>query len=87
MPLAAARSAGRLVVQVNEQSPRTFVNSAVHVSEAAAIVESPQPLPQLPSLEVTPVHLAIGRHVANLVPHGATIQIGIGGIPKPCRWP
>lgn len=80
--LTAARQARRLVVQVNPAMPRTCGNSMLHVSEASAIVEAEQPLPEFLQGEVTTTHHAIGRHVAALVPDRATLQVGVGGIPE-----
>ncbi|MBE0656494.1 MAG: acetyl-CoA hydrolase/transferase family protein [Bryobacteraceae bacterium] len=80
--LTAARSAKRLVVQVNDHMPRTLGNSIIHVSEADAIVERSAPLPVFDQGEITGIHRAIGRHVAALIPDGATLQIGVGGIPE-----
>lgn len=80
--LTAARQARRLVVQVNPAMPRTCGNSMLHVSEASAIVEAEQPLPEFLQGEVTTTHHAIGRHVAALVPDRATLQVGVGAIPE-----
>jgi acyl-CoA hydrolase len=80
--LTAARTARRLIVQVNRNMPRTFGDAAVHVSQAHAIVEADEPLPEFDQGEVTDIHRAIAGHVAELVPDGATIQVGVGGIPE-----
>lgn len=80
--LTAARSAKLLAVQVNDQMPRTSGNSVIHISQAAAIVEASAPLPVFDQGEITEVHRAIGCHVAALIPEGATLQIGVGGIPE-----
>jgi acyl-CoA hydrolase len=79
--LTAARCARRLVVQVNPRMPRTQGDAAVHVSECAAVVEHEEELPEFHQGELTAVHRDIGRHVANLIPDEATLQIGVGGIP------
>ncbi len=80
--LTAARAAQRLVVQVNPRLPRTHGCSAIHVTEAHAIVEAERELPVFDQGQVTAVHRAIARHVAELVPDRATLQIGVGGIPE-----
>jgi acyl-CoA hydrolase len=36
---------------------------------------------ELPRRPITDMHRAIARHVANLIPDGATLQMGIGGVP------
>jgi len=51
------------------------------VSEIDAVVEVSQPLCTLPPEKITELHRAIARNVASLIDDGATIQLGIGGIP------
>jgi acyl-CoA hydrolase len=79
--LTAAKHARHLIVEVNDQCPRTLGDSFLHVSKADTIVEVSHPLAEYKKQEVTDLHLAIARHVANLIPDGATLQTGIGGIP------
>jgi acyl-CoA hydrolase len=80
--LTAAHVARHVVVEVNEQAPRTLGDSFLHVSKVDALVEASHPLCEYKKAEVTEVHRAIAAHVANLVPDGATMQTGIGGIPE-----
>lgn len=79
--LTAARCARHLIVEINDRNPRTFGNTFLHVSEAHALVEASHPLPEFPSGEAAEIHHAIARHVAALIPDGATLQAGIGAIP------
>jgi acyl-CoA hydrolase len=79
--LTAAKHARHLIVEVNDQCPRTLGDSFLHVSKADVIVEASHPLAEYKKQEVTDLHRAIARHVANLIPDGATLQTGIGGIP------
>jgi acyl-CoA hydrolase len=78
---AAADTARTAIGLVNPRVPRTMGNSAVHVSRFAALVETDRPLPHGHAAEIGPIEEAIGRHVANLVPERATLQMGIGAIP------
>jgi acyl-CoA hydrolase len=61
--------------------PRTYGDSFIHVSQIDRIVEASQPLCELKKHPSGPVEAAIGRNVASLVPNGACLQLGIGGIP------
>jgi itaconate CoA-transferase len=70
------------VVEVNKNMPRVFGESLVHVSEVGAIVEHDAPLPEFPEHAPQPEDEKIGQAVAELIPDGATIQMGIGGIPN-----
>jgi acyl-CoA hydrolase len=79
--LTAARRAKIVVAQVNEYMPRTYGDSFIHVSDIDVVVEAARPLCQLKPVEITDVHRDIGRNVASLIEDGATLQLGIGGIP------
>jgi 4-hydroxybutyrate CoA-transferase len=72
----------RVAVEINPHMPRTLGDTFIHVSRADALVETSHPLVEYPQPCVTDVHRAIGKRVAQLVPDGATIQTGIGGIPE-----
>ena len=79
--LTAARLARYVVAQVNDQMPRTYGDSFIHVSKIDAIVESSRPLCAMKKIEITDMQAAIARNVAGLIEDGAVIQTGIGGIP------
>src|SRR5579863_4731453 len=79
--LTAVRCARYVIAQVNDQMPRTYGDSFVHVNQIDAFVESSRPLRELRPVEITDLHTKIGRHVAGLVDDGAVLQTGIGGIP------
>src|SRR5581483_5188905 len=80
--LTAAQCARRRVIaEVNDQMPRTLGDSFIHVSRLSAIVETSHPLPEMTPAPVSDVQRRIGEKVASLIPDGATLQLGIGGIP------
>lgn len=79
--LTAAKCAKYVVAQVNDQTPRTYGDSFIHVSKIEAFVESSRPLCELPKPEITEMHVAIAKNVASLIEDGAVLQTGIGGIP------
>jgi len=78
---AACRAAKTVIVQVNEQMPRVLGDSFLHVNRADAIVEHTEPLPNLEAKPATAAEREIGRHIVGLIEPGATLQMGIGGIP------
>jgi 4-hydroxybutyrate CoA-transferase len=80
--LPVARTAPLVIAQVNPAMPRTRGNAALHRSQVDAWVEVDEPLLESPPAPVGHVERAIGRHVAGLVPDGATLQIGVGAIPQ-----
>ncbi len=79
--LTAAKTAQHVIAQVNDQMPRTYGDSFLHVNDFEAIVEASHPLCELPRAEIQDVHRAIARNVASLIEDGATLQLGIGGLP------
>ncbi len=78
---AACRAAKTVIAQVNDKMPRVLGDSFLHVSRVDAVVEHNEPLPTLVSKPATDVEKAIGQHIVPLIEPGATVQMGIGGIP------
>jgi len=78
--LTAARCARVVIAEVNERMPRTHGETSIHVGHIAAFVETSRPLLELVREPVTEQHLGVARNVATLIPDGATLQTGIGGI-------
>ncbi len=78
---AAARTAKTVVALVNEKMPRTLGDSFVHISRVSSLVEVSMELPELPRKKASEVEAQIGKHAAELVKDGSTLQLGIGGIP------
>jgi acyl-CoA hydrolase len=79
---AALECADRVVVQINPQMPRTHGDGLIHVEEIDFGVEVDTPLFTAPRPELSEAERAIGRNCAQLVDHGATLQMGIGAIPN-----
>lgn len=78
---AAIRTAKTVIVQLNRSIPRTLGESFIHVDEIDLAVECDVPPYTVPLGEIGDVERRIGAYVADLVPDGATVQMGIGGIP------
>lgn len=79
--MAAARSARLAIAQVNRHMPRCHGDCFMHISEFDGLVEVDMPLLELQKGQLTPEEAAIGRHCADLIPDGATLQLGIGSLP------
>ncbi len=77
----AAESARVIIAEVNRQMPRTLGDSFIHVSRLTHVVETNYPLPEAPQGGSTPENQLIGAHIAEMIPDGATLQMGIGSIP------
>jgi len=78
---AAIRAARTVIVQFNSAMPRTLGDSFVHISDIDLAVEVDVPPYQHAVGAIGEIERTIGEHVADLVPDGATLQIGIGAIP------
>jgi 4-hydroxybutyrate CoA-transferase len=77
----AAQSARIIVAEVNRRMPRVLGDSFIHVSKLTHVVEVDYPLPEAPQAGGTEAHRKIGEWIADLIPDGATLQLGIGSIP------
>ncbi len=73
-----------VVLEVNKFLPKTLGDTQVHVSDVSYFVEYHQLPPTLPEPQPDETALKIGRHIAELVEDGSTIQLGIGEIPNAC---
>jgi 4-hydroxybutyrate CoA-transferase len=79
---AAADSARLVIAEINEQMPRTHGNSIVPFDRFAAFISTDRPLYEAEPAEETEVESQIGQNIAGMVEDGATLQMGIGGIPN-----
>jgi acyl-CoA hydrolase len=77
---AAVQTARTVIAQVNPHMPRTHGDGLIHVDAIDWLVEFAEPIPELPPHEMSEQERAVGRHCAELVEDGATLQIGIGAL-------
>jgi len=78
--LSAVENATVVIAQLNPDMPRSS-GVRIRPEQIDFVVEAAAPLPQVGGARPTPTALAIGKHVAELVGDGATLQLGIGAIP------
>jgi acyl-CoA hydrolase len=78
---AAIRAASTVIVQLNRSMPRTLGESFIHVDDIDMAVEVDVPPYEHAVGAIGDIERRIGEHVAELVPDGATLQLGIGAIP------
>ncbi|MGI5977047.1 MAG: acetyl-CoA hydrolase/transferase family protein [Candidatus Limivicinus sp.] len=71
----------RIYVVVNERQPRAVCGLQVHVSDVAGIVEDNHELPEVTPPVLDEVSVTIGNLIAEQIPDGACIQLGVGAIP------
>ena len=79
--LAAVRSARTVIAQINSAMPRSLGDSFVHVREIDLAIKVEEPPHVHPVAKIGEVERQIGALIADLVPDGATLQLGIGAIP------
>lgn len=77
----AAESARVVIAEVNQKMPRTLGDSFIHISRFDHIVEVDYPIPEAPQGGSSEEHLKVGAIIAEMIPDGATLQMGIGSIP------
>jgi itaconate CoA-transferase len=78
----AARASRQLIVEVNPAMPRVYGDSLLHISEVTALVENTTPLFEAPQPVLDPEDEAIAALIADMIPDGACLQMGIGNLPS-----
>ncbi|RMF85511.1 MAG: 4-hydroxybutyrate CoA-transferase, partial [Planctomycetota bacterium] len=78
---AAVESARLVIAQVNSRMPRTHGPHLLHIDQIHALCAIDHDLPELRQTTGKPEVEDIARNIADLIPDGATLQLGIGGIP------
>lgn len=79
---AACEVATNIIALVNPNMPRSHGDGFIHYSQINAAVYAEDPIHESFLGEMSAVEMAIGKNVAELVEDGATLQMGIGGIPN-----
>lgn len=79
---SGSECAKTIIAQVNKYMPRTFGDPVIHVSRITAMCRGDEPLVEVPTPTPTEAETKIGNFIANEIPDGATLQIGVGGIPN-----
>jgi 4-hydroxybutyrate CoA-transferase len=77
----AAQSAKVVIAEVNPNMPRTLGDAFIHISKIDHIVPVDYHLPETPMGDPSELAAQIARHIAGMIPDGATLQMGIGGLP------
>lgn len=83
--LPVLETAEKVILEVNEAQPCIGGGKAtkVHISRADAVVEAGRrPLMLMPTPAPTETDVKIAKYILPFIPDGATVQLGIGGIPN-----
>ena len=79
--MSAARSAKKIIAQINPQMPKTCGHSYLHISEFSACIEHAEAIPEVLPHSLNKTTERIGQYASLLVSNGSTLQLGIGKIP------
>lgn len=79
---SAVECADRVIAQINPHMPFSYGDAVIHISKLAAAVIVDEPLVEVPTAIPTEKEIRIGNFIAEHIPDGATLQIGVGGIPN-----
>lgn len=80
--VAAVQCAKHVIAQVNTKVPRVFVDGSMHMRHFDTFVDHDSDIIEVPVPQPTQTEDRIAEYVASLVDDGATMQMGIGGIPN-----
>lgn len=75
-------SRASIIAEVSDAVPPTFGMSRIPVERLAALVESDMPSPSYAPTAIDPVSAQIAARILEILPPGATLQLGIGVVPE-----
>lgn len=83
LAVSAVECAKTIIAQVNRAMPYSYGDAVIHTSRLAAAVEVDSPLVEVPTAVPSETERKIGSYIAELIPDGATLQIGVGAFRTP----
>ncbi len=82
LAVSAVECADRVIAQINPNMPFSYGDPVINLRQLAAAVMVDEPLVEVPTAVPTDKEIRIGNYIAELIPDGSTLQIGVGGIPN-----
>lgn len=74
-------TADRVILELNPNMPYVYGQDTIfNIKDADAIVMSDKPIPEMAEGEPDEITEKISDQIVPLIPDGATIQLGIGGL-------
>ena len=80
--LEAALNSRIVVAEVNKRMPRTLGHCLLHLDQLHFIVRSDRPLLNIPPPKIDEKVRVIAEYICQLIPDGATLELGVGAIPE-----
>ena len=79
---SAVECADKIIAQINPHMPFSYGDPVINLKDLTAYVEVDDPLVEVATPIPTEEEIKIGNYIAEIIPDGATLQIGVGGIPN-----
>jgi len=81
---ATLEAAKKVIVEVNEKLPWAMggADEVIHISEVNYIIEADSKVEVIPAASPSEIDKKIAEHIVPVIPNGACIQLGIGGLPN-----
>ena len=83
--MTMCKNSKKIVVEVNENMPRCLggYDEGIHIDEIDYIVEGEHgPLAEMPLAPPTEIDKKVASYIVDMIPNGACLQLGIGGMPN-----
>ena len=80
--VSAVECADKVIAQINPRMPFSYGDPVINLKDLAAYVEVDDPLVEVTTPVPSEEEKKIGNFIAEIIPDGATLQIGVGGIPN-----
>ena len=76
-----AQKADKIILQINRKQPRAHgYHNRIHIRDVTWLTECDQPLPEYLQPESSEVDRKISELILPMIPDGATLQLGLGGL-------
>lgn len=80
--ISAIEQGKNVIAQINPNMPRTFGDALVHLNNFSACVSVVEEIHEMKLAAPSEEEILIGKNIAGIIDDGATLQMGIGGIPN-----
>ena len=82
LAVSAVETSKVIIAQINRNIPYSYGDALIHLSQIDACVEVDEPVVEIPMSIPGENETKIGKYIAEQIPDGATLQIGVGAIPN-----
>ena len=79
--IAALSGEYPVFIEANARMPRTYGENQVHIRDVVGWCDHDHPLIEVPPAPAGEIDIRIAELVAERIPNGATLQVGVGSVP------